>query len=105
MDMCATLGRVMAEKISEEQLKPLAQRVADEAEPRTKEVTQQYLREPAKQVAEQVTRDTCTIGTHDKETYLWLMDICVADVFCSENADCSIVMSTHGSRLDSLCWS
>ena len=45
----------MAEKISEEQLKPLAQRVADEAEPRTKEATQQYLRDPAKQVAEQVT--------------------------------------------------
>jgi hypothetical protein len=45
----------MAEKISEEQLKPLAQRVADEAEPRTKEATQQYLRDPAKQVAQQVT--------------------------------------------------
>jgi hypothetical protein len=44
----------MAEKISEEQLKPLAQRVADEAEPRTKEATQQYLRDPAKQVAQQV---------------------------------------------------
>lgn len=44
----------MAEMIAEEQLKPLAQRVADEAEPRTKEATQQYLRDPAKQVAEQV---------------------------------------------------
>ena len=48
----------MAQKISEEQLKPLAQRVADEAEPRTKEATQQYIRDPAKQVAQQVTRDT-----------------------------------------------
>ena len=44
----------MADKISEEQLKPLAQRVANEAEPRTKEATQQYLRDPAKQVAQQV---------------------------------------------------
>lgn len=48
----------MAEKVAEEQIKPLAQRVADEAEPRTKEATQQYLRNPAKQVAEQV-RSCC----------------------------------------------
>lgn len=56
----AYAGRAMAEKISEEQLKPLAQRVANEAEPRTKEATQQYLRDPAKQVAQQVmTRLSC----------------------------------------------
>lgn len=44
----------MAERVAEEQIKPLAQKVANNAEPLAKDATSQYIRQPAKQVAEQV---------------------------------------------------
>ncbi len=45
----------MAERVAEEQLKPMAQKVADNAEPMAKDATAQYVRQPAKQLAEQVS--------------------------------------------------
>lgn len=45
----------MAERVAEEQLKPMAQKVADNAEPMAKDATAQYIRQPAKQLAEQVS--------------------------------------------------
>lgn len=48
----------MARELVGSHIQPLAQQVADEAEPRTRAATQQYLRDPASQLADRAVPAT-----------------------------------------------